>query len=69
MISMLRKPFAADRFAEYQRQSGLDALSVVGDPRFVNAGGGDFRLSQGSAAMMSGGSLDAAGSRKRLQTD
>ena len=44
LVSMLCRSFPATRFAEYQKWSGLDAHSVVGDPRFVNAAEHDFRL-------------------------
>ena len=68
LISVLHRSFPADRFAEFQKWSGLDAHSVVGDPRFVNAAGHDFRLAPGSAAIR-GASSSPAGSRKRLETN
>ena len=66
---MPRRPFAADRFAEYQRQSGLDAHSVVGDPLFENAAGHDFRLTPASPALAVEKSPNQVGSRKRLEVD
>jgi hypothetical protein len=68
LISMMRRSFPATRFAEYQKWSGLDAHSVVGDPRFVNPAEHDFRLGPGSSATVRGESSNPAGSRKRLET-
>lgn len=66
LMLFLKTLFAPDQFAEFQRQSKLDARSIVADPKFVNASKLDFHLVPDSPAskLANGG---PAGSRKRLK--
>ena len=66
LMLVLKTPFAPGQFAEFQKQSKLDARSIVTDPKFVNADKLDFRLAPDSPARkLTDGGL--AGSRKRLK--
>jgi len=40
----LKTPFAPAQLADFQKQSKLDAHSIVANPKFVNADKLDFRL-------------------------
>ena len=66
LMLFLKTPFAPTQFAAFQRQSKLDAHSIVADPKFVNAAKLDFRLAPDSPArkLANGGPV---GSRKRLK--
>ena len=66
LMVFLKTPFAPGQLAEFQKQSKLDAHSIVADPKFVNADKLDFRLAPDSPArtLANGG---PAGSRKRLK--
>lgn len=63
----LRKSFSPAQFAEYQRASGMDATSVVSDPKFVAANKLNFRLADDSPARGLADSGVPAGARKRLE--
>lgn len=67
LVVFLKTPFAPAQFAEFQKQSKLDAHSIVADPKFVNAAHLDFRLAPDSPARNLAGDGGPAGSRKRLQ--
>jgi hypothetical protein len=53
------KSWSVGQFQEYQTQTGLEAHSVLADPKFVNAQHQDFRLSPDNQLLM--------GARHRLQ--
>lgn len=66
---LLKTPFAPAQFADFQRQTKLDAHSIVADPKFVNADKLDFRLAADSPARKLTADGGSAGSRRRLQRD
>ena len=43
-------PFLPTQFADYQKKTGLDAHSIVAEPRFTNAAQRDYRLADDSPA-------------------
>jgi hypothetical protein len=49
-LLLLHTTFTAAQFADYQKQYGLDAHSIVADPKFVAPGKLDFRLADDSPA-------------------
>jgi len=63
----LRTAFAPAQFADYQKRSGMDAHSIVADPKFVNPDKLDFRLADDSPARNLADSGATAGARKRLE--
>jgi len=67
LMVFLKTSFAPGQFAEFQRQSKLDAHSIVVDPKFVNADALDFRLADDSPARSISTEGGPAGSRQRLQ--
>jgi hypothetical protein len=67
LMQFLKTPFAATQFAAFQRQTRLDAHSIVAEPRFLDTEGLDFRLSAGSLAQVVTSDGAPAGSRKRLE--
>lgn len=44
------RPFSPEQFADYRKLSGLDAGSIVADPKFVDVGKLDFRLADDTPA-------------------
>lgn len=60
------RPFAPGQFADYQKQSGLDAHSVAADPEFVDAGKRDFRLGDGTPARRLSAEGGPVGALKRM---
>ena len=50
LVLWLRQTFGPEQFAAYQQHTGMDAHSIVADPRFLNAAQGDFRLAPDSPA-------------------
>ena len=42
--------FAPEEFSEYQKQTGLDAHSILANPKFVDISKLDFRLAKDSPA-------------------
>jgi hypothetical protein len=54
------------QFHEYQTATGLDAQSVMADPRFVNPGTHDFRLAKRSPARSLAEDGGAVGAVQRL---
>jgi len=67
LMLFLKTFFAPAHFAEFQKQSKLDAHSIVADPKFVNAGQLDFRLADDSPARKLAADGGPVGSRRRLQ--
>ena len=67
LMQFLRKPFTAAQFADFQRQSRLDAHSIVAEPGFLDVERQDFRLSPGRAARTVAADGVPAGSRQRLE--
>jgi len=59
--------FTPAQFAEYQKQTGLDAHSIHADPKFVDADRLDFRLAPDSPARRLAADGGPVGSRRRLQ--
>ncbi len=66
LILFIERPFAPGQFAEYQKQSGLDAHSIVADPKLVDIGKLDFRLADGSPARRLSTEGGPVGALKRL---
>jgi hypothetical protein len=66
LMQFLRKPFTAVQFADFQKQSHLDAHSMVAEPGFVAAARLDFRLSPASPARTVTADGAPAGAGKRL---
>jgi hypothetical protein len=69
LMLFLKSTFPPAQFADFQRQSKLDAHSIVADPKFVNASTLDFRLADDSAARKLATDGGPLGSRRRLQCD
>jgi hypothetical protein len=67
LVLFANTPFGPDRFAAFQGRTGLDAGSIVADPKFVDAGRLDFRLAHDSPARYPAGQGAPAGSRQRLE--
>ena len=67
LMQFLRKPFTAAQFADFQKQSHLDAHSIVAEPGFLDVEGRDFRLSPSSPARTVAADDAPAGSRRRLE--
>ncbi|MFA6561767.1 MAG: hypothetical protein WCV00_07635 [Verrucomicrobiia bacterium] len=67
LILFLKNSFTPDQFAGFQKQSRLDAHSIVADPKFVNADQLDFRLAPDSPARKLSTDGGPVGSRRRLQ--
>ncbi|MFA5190674.1 MAG: right-handed parallel beta-helix repeat-containing protein [Verrucomicrobiia bacterium] len=67
LMWFLKTKFAPSQFAEFQKQSKLDAHSIVADPGFVDADKLDFRLAPDSPARKCAADGGPAGSRKRLK--
>ena len=67
LMVFLKTSFAPGQFAEFQRQSKLDAHSIVADPKFMNADKFDFRLADDSPARTLSTDGGPAGARQRLQ--
>jgi hypothetical protein len=67
LVLFLKTRFMPDQFADYQRQTRMDAHSIVADPKFVGAASLDFRLSDDSPARSLSSDGGPAGSRQRLQ--
>jgi hypothetical protein len=63
----LRTPFAPAQFTDYQKRTGLDAHSIVAEPKFVDRDGLDFRLADDSPARPLAGSGAPSRGRKRLE--
>jgi len=59
--------FTPAQFAEYQKQTGMDAHSIHADPKFVDADRLDFRLAPNSPARNIATDGGSAGSRRRLR--
>lgn len=66
LILFLKTSFASDQFGDYQKQTGLDAHSMVADPKFVNVGKLNFRLADDSPARRLSAEGGAVGSLRRL---
>ncbi|MBI5683865.1 MAG: right-handed parallel beta-helix repeat-containing protein [Verrucomicrobia bacterium] len=69
LMLFLKSSFSPAQFAEFQKQSKLDAHSIVADPKFVNADKLDFRLADDSPARKLATDGGPVGSRRRLQCD
>ena len=67
LMQFLRKPFTAAQFADFQKQSHLDAHSIVAEPGFLDVEGQDFRLSPASPARTVTADGAPAGARQRLE--
>jgi hypothetical protein len=67
LLQLLRTPFTAAQFVDFQKRTQMDTHSLVADPQFVNAEGLDFRLSPGSPARRIASDGLPAGSGKRLE--
>jgi hypothetical protein len=67
LMFFLKKTFSPAQFVDFQRQTKMDAHSVVADPKFVNAGQLDFRLADDSPARTLATDGGPAGSRQRLK--
>jgi hypothetical protein len=67
LMQFLRTSFTAAQFPDFQKQTQMEAHSIVAEPRFLNAEGLDFRLSPGSPARAVTGDGVAAGSGRRLE--
>ena len=67
LMQFLRKPFTAAQFADFQRQSRLDAHSIVAEPGFLDVERQDFRLSPASSARTVAADGAPVGSHQRLE--
>jgi hypothetical protein len=67
LMLFLKTSFSPAQFADFQRQSKLDAHSIVANPKFINPAKLDFRLAPGSPARKLATGGGPAGSRKRLR--
>lgn len=66
LIQFLTNRWTPAQFVEYQRQTGLDAHSLVADPRFIKAETLDFRLAPDSPARKLSTEGGSVGARQRL---
>lgn len=62
----LQKTFTFEQFTDYQKQTGLDAHSMVADPKFVDISQLDFRLADDSPARRLSAEGGAVGALRRL---
>lgn len=65
LMLFLKSTFTPAQFADYQKQSRLDAHSFMADPKFVDAGKLDFRLADDSPARRGSTEGGPVGARKR----
>ncbi|MCS7253753.1 MAG: right-handed parallel beta-helix repeat-containing protein [Armatimonadetes bacterium] len=66
LAQFLKLRFAPEQFEDYRKQTGLDAHSIFADPKFIDIGKLDFRLTQDSPARRLIYEGIPAGSSKRL---
>ncbi|MHB1037470.1 MAG: right-handed parallel beta-helix repeat-containing protein [Pirellulales bacterium] len=62
-----RTSFAPSRLADFQKRTGLEAHSIVAEPKFVDAARLDFRLAGDSPAKGIAGEGEPAGAGKRAR--
>jgi hypothetical protein len=67
LMQFLRESFMAAQFPDFQKQSHLDAHSMVAEPGFLAIARQDFRLSPGSPARTIAADDVPAGARRRLE--
>jgi hypothetical protein len=67
LMSYLKSSFSPAQFADFQRQSKLDAHSIVADPKFINPAKLDFRLAPDSTARKLATGGGPVGARRRLK--
>lgn len=67
LIRFLKTSYAPGEFAGFQKQTGLEADSIVADPRFTDAGDLDFSLAGDSPARRLSADGKPAGARRRLK--
>jgi hypothetical protein len=66
LILFLKTPWTSAQFGEYQKQTKLDAHSIVSDPKFTKAEALDFRLTPDSPALKLSTEGGSVGAQQRL---
>ena len=66
LVLFLKTPWTPAQFGEYQRQTKLDAHSIVADPKFVKPDALDFRLAPDSPALKLSTEGGPVGAQQRL---
>ncbi len=67
MVGYKTEPFAPTKLLDYQKQTGLDAHSLVPDPKFIDADALDSQLAGDSPARRLSWEGGPVGAQRRLQ--